>query len=104
MGLERWRPKYGCSIEGEARNEAWVRILGILILLCVPTNLRRVGEACGGFLGFDSQTERMEELEWARVLVKMNGNELSSSLEIGVEGETYALSLWSEISSSLRKK
>ena len=104
MGLERWSPKSGCSTEGEARNEAWVKILGIPISLWVPTILRRVGEVCGGFLGFESQTKRMKELEWARVLVKTNGDELSSSLEIGVEGETYALSLWWEISSSLRKK
>ena len=104
MGLERWSPKSGCSTEGEARNEAWVKILGIPISLWVPTILRRVGEACGGFLGFESQTKRMKELEWARVLIKTNGDELSSSLEIGVEGETYALSLWWEISSSLRKK
>ena len=104
MGLERWSPKVGCSTEGEARNEAWVRILGIPISLWVPTILRRVGEACGGFLGIDSQTERMEELEWARVLIKTNGDELPSTLEIGVEGEIYALSLWWEISPSLRKK
>ena len=88
MGLERWSPKSRCSTEGEARNEAWVRILGLPISLWVLTILRRVGEACGGFLGIDSQTERMEELEWARILVKTSGEELSGSLEIGVEEET----------------
>ena len=104
MGLERWSPKSRCSTEGEARNEAWVRILGLPISLWVLTILRRVGEACGGFLGIDSQTERMEELEWARILVKTSGKELPGSLEIGVEEENYALSLWWEISPSLRKK
>ena len=63
MGLEQWSPKSGCSTEVEARNEAWVRILGLLISLWVSTILRRVGEACGGFLGIDSQTKRTEELE-----------------------------------------
>ena len=53
MGLERWSPKSGCSTEREARKEAWVRILGLPILLWVPSILRRVGEACGGFLGVD---------------------------------------------------
>ena len=70
----------------------------------MPSILRRVGEACGGFLGIDSLTERKEELEWARVLIKLNGEDLPSTLEIGVEGEVYALSLWWEISPSLRKK
>ena len=104
MGLERWSPKFGCSTEGEARNEAWVRILGLLISLWVPTILRRVGEACVGFLGIDPQTERMEELKWARILVKTSGEDLPSSLEIGVREGNYSMSLWWEISPSLRKK
>ena len=104
LGLEMWSPKFGCSSEGEARKEAWVRILGLPISLWVPSILRRVGEVCGGFLGIDSLTERKEELEWARVLIKSNGEDLSSTLEIGVEGEIYALSLWWEVSPSLRKK
>ena len=44
------------------------------------------------------------ELEWARGRIKLNGEDLPSTLEIGVEGEVYALSLWWEIPSSLRKK
>ena len=75
MGLERWSPKSGCSTEREARNEAWVRILDLPISLWVPSILRRVGEACGGFLGVDPQMERMEELEWARILVKKSGDD-----------------------------
>ena len=94
LGLEMWSSKFGCSSEGEDRKEAWVRILGLPISLWVPSILRRVGEACGGFLGIDSLTERKEELEWARVLIKLNGVDLPSTLEIGVEGEVYALSLW----------
>ena len=56
LGLEMWSPKFGCSSEGEARKEAWVRILSLPISLWVPSILRRVGEACGGFLGIDSLT------------------------------------------------
>ena len=104
LGLEMWRPKFGCSSKGEARKEALVRILGLPLSLWVQSILRRVGEACGRFLGIDSLTERKEELEWAKVLIKSNGEDLPSTLEIGVEGEVYALSLWWGISSSLRKK
>ena len=104
IGLERWSPKFGCSTEREARNKAWVRILGLPISLWVPTILKRVGEVCGGFLGIDPLTERKEDLEWARILIKLNGEVLPSSMEIGVEGEVHALSLWWEIPSALRKK
>ncbi|RVW16130.1 hypothetical protein CK203_074329 [Vitis vinifera] len=86
------------------RKEAWVRILGLPISLWVPSVLRRVGEECGEFLGIDPLTERKEELEWARVQVKMNGGALPSSLEIGVEGEIYVVSLWWEIPPAIRKE
>ncbi|RVW37008.1 hypothetical protein CK203_102374 [Vitis vinifera] len=64
MGLERWDPKSGCLEEGETRKEAWVRILGLPMSLWVPSVLRRVGDACGGFLDVDPQTESLEELQW----------------------------------------
>ena len=93
MGLECWNPRFGCLEEGELRNEAWVRILGLPISLWVPSILRRVGEVCGGFVAIDPQTERMEELQWAQILVKSYSEDLPSSLEIGVEKSTYYLSL-----------
>ena len=45
----------------------------------------------------------MEDLQWARILVKSNGDDLPCSLEIGVEEETYNLSLWWEVLLSLRQ-
>ena len=104
LGLELWSPSFGCFAENGYRKEAWVRILGLPISLWVPSVLRRVGEECGGFLGIDPLTERKEELEWARVQVKMNGGALPSSLEIGVEGEIYVVSLWWEIPPAIRKE
>ena len=104
LGLELWSPSFGCFAENGYRKEAWVRILGLPISLWVSSVLRRVGEECGGFLGIDPLTERKEELEWARVQVKMNGGALPSSLEIGVEGEIYVVSLSWEIPPAIRKE
>ncbi|RVX19807.1 hypothetical protein CK203_004986 [Vitis vinifera] len=64
--------------------------------------LRKVGEKCGGFLAIDSQTERLEELQWARILVKISGEELPSMLELGVEGMYYSLTLWWEVRPVMR--
>ena len=104
LGLEMWSPSFGCCAEEEDRNGAWVRILGLPISLWVPSVLRRVGEECGGFLGIDPLTEKKEELEWARIQVKMIGGALPSSVEIGVEGEIYVVSLWWEIPPAIWKK
>ena len=87
---------------GETRKEVWVRILGLPISLWVPSVLRRVGDACGGFLDVDSQTESMEELQWARILVRSDGENVPDILEIGIEETTYFLSLWWEMMPSIR--
>ena len=59
-----------------------------------PTVLRRVGDECGGFIDIDSQTEKLEELQWARILVKTDGGAKPSTLEIGIEEEAVTLALW----------
>ncbi|RVW33156.1 hypothetical protein CK203_094838 [Vitis vinifera] len=46
----------------------------------------------------------MEDLQWARILVKSNGEDLPYSLEIGVEEATYILTLWWEVLPSLRQE
>ena len=78
--------------------------MGLPILLWVPSILRRVGDECGGFVAMDPSTEKMENLRWARILVKTKGGELPSSLEIGVEGISYNLPLWWEVLLSIRQK
>ena len=51
-------------MEGEKKSEAWVRIVGLPISLWDWAILRKAGEKCGGFLAIDSQTEKLEELQW----------------------------------------
>ena len=66
--------------------------------------LKRVGEECDGFIAVDEQTKTMGELQWARILVKSRGEVRPSVLEIKVEEEVYALSLWWECRLVLRRK
>ena len=67
--------------------------MGLPVSLWDRDTLRKVGEKCGGFLAIDSQTKRLEELQWARILVKLTGEEIPSMIEIGVEGVCYTLIL-----------
>ena len=60
--LEKWSPRSGCLMEEEKEREAWVRIVGLPISLWNRDILSKVGEVCGGFLGIDVKTKRMEEL------------------------------------------
>ncbi|RVW20884.1 hypothetical protein CK203_109254 [Vitis vinifera] len=65
--MEPWD---GCREEKEESEEIWVRIFGLPVLLWNPTVLRRVGEECGGFIDIDSKTKKLEELQWARILIR----------------------------------
>ena len=102
LRVEKWSPDTGCVMEGEARSEAWVRIVGLPVSLWDWDIMRSVGEECGGFLTVDTQTEKLEELQWARILVKVNGDELPNAVEIWVDERCYVLTLWWEIRLLLR--
>ena len=104
VGLEHWNPRSGCWVEADVGNEVWVRIVGLPISLWSPMILKRVGDKCGGFITVDEQTKTMGELQWARILVKSRGEVKPSVLEIEVEEEVYALSLWWECRPVLRRK
>ena len=70
-----------------------MRIVGLPVSLWDQAILRRVGEECGGFLAVDTQMEKLEELQWVRILVKLNGEELPNVVEIWVEEVCYSLIL-----------
>ena len=62
-----------------------------------------MGDECGGFVAMDSQTETMEDLEWACILVKTRNEVLQSRLDIVVEEACYSLFLWWEVRLEMRK-
>ncbi|KAL6326002.1 hypothetical protein AAG906_038494 [Vitis piasezkii] len=84
-------------LEKERSSEAWVRVVGLPVSLWERDILRRIGEACGGFLAVDYQTEKMEELQWARLLVKRNGETLPNAVEVWIEESCYSVTLWWEV-------
>ena len=96
LHLEKWRSETRYLREGENKSEAWVRVIGLPVSLWERDILRRIGEECRGFLAVDSQTKKMEELQWARLLVKRNGEEFPNVVEVWVEELCYSLTLWWE--------
>ncbi|RVW53777.1 Transposon TX1 uncharacterized 149 kDa protein [Vitis vinifera] len=96
------RGKILLEFEGEKRSEAWVRIVGLPVSLWERDILRRIGDACGGFLAIDSQTETLEDLQWARILVKLNDEKPPNVVEVWAEDVCYEITLWWEIKPVLR--
>ncbi|WJZ92996.1 hypothetical protein VitviT2T_011962 [Vitis vinifera] len=102
LRLEKWRPELGCLMDGEKRSKAWVCIVGLPVSLWDRAILRRIWEECGGFLAVDSETEKLEDLQWARILVKLNGEKPPNVVEVWAEDLCYEVTLWWEIRPILR--
>ncbi|RVX05984.1 hypothetical protein CK203_018664 [Vitis vinifera] len=80
--LERWDPRVGCSQSREQVKEVWVRVMGLPLHLLNREVFKKIGDSCGGFIAVDESTGALKELQWARILVKvegMGGAKLSAS-------------------------
>ena len=94
--LERWHPEVGCFRNGAFANEAWVRVVALPLHLWNHEVFKLIGDGCGGFIAVDNKTDSMAELQWARLLVKMMGRDLPTSVQI-VDGlGCFSVQLWWE--------
>ena len=66
-------------------------------------DFEKSGERVWGFCCNRSSDGDVEELQWARILVKTKGDIMPSVLEIEVEEVVYYLTLWWELRPVLRK-
>ena len=78
--LEKWNPEVGCFQKEFHANEAWVRVLGLPLHLWSRKVFKKIGDGCGVFITKDEDTTCMAELQWARILVKLDGRSLPSSV------------------------
>ena len=62
--------------------------------------MEKIGDACGGFLAVDEDTDKLGKLGWARILVKLKKSEPPNTIEVLVGGTRFRMQLWWELSSS----
>ena len=56
-----------------------------------------IGDGCGGLIKVDEKTVYMANLQWARLLVRVEGRDFPSSVQL-VEGSgCYSMQLWWEV-------
>ena len=68
--FDRWNLEVGCLCKDSIANEAWVRVVGLLLHLWSLEVFKRIGDGCGGFVAVDEDTGSLSELQWARIPVK----------------------------------
>ena len=87
----------GCSQSCEHLKEVWVRVMGLPLHLWSREVFKKIGDCCGGFVAVDESTVALKELQWARLLVKSEGTEWSSSLQVVIDTTCFAIQLWWEV-------
>ena len=88
----------GCSSRGNSEEKAWVRVVGLPVHLWSRKVMEKIGDACGGFLAVDEDTDKLDELGWARILVKLKKSEPPNIVEVAVGGARLRMQLWWELS------
>ena len=96
LQLEWWSPKSGCIRRKGSVQEAWIRVVG-LFHLWTPEILKKLGDACGGFVALDKVTEMKMEVKWARMLIKSAGKSRPSAVNILEGPRSFELQIWWEI-------
>ena len=94
--LEKWNPKMGCFRKDCHASEAWVRVLGLPLHLWSREVFKKIGDGCGVFITEDEDTASMAELQWAKILVKLDIRSLPSSAQVVVGSGCFSVLLWWE--------
>ena len=97
LQLERWNPYSGCIRRKGSAQEEWVRVVGLPLHLWKTEVLKKIGDACGGFLAIDKITELRREMKWARILVKTTGSPRPSTINILEGSRSFELQIWWEV-------
>ena len=68
-----------------------MRVVGLPVHLWSRKIMKKIGDACDGFLAIDEDTDMLAELGWARVLVKLGKSEPSNTIEVTVGGTRFRM-------------
>ena len=98
--LRTWGEDMGCSSQGNSEEKAWVRVVGLPVHLWSRKIMEKIGDACGGFLTVDEDTDKLGELGWARILAKLKKSKPPNTVEVSVGGTRFQMQLWWELSPS----
>ena len=97
LQLEWWRPESGCIRHKGAVQEAWIRVVRLPLHLWTPEILKKIGDACGGFLALEKVTALRTKVMWARMSIKLIGKSRPSAVDILKGSRSFELQIWWEI-------
>ena len=69
------------------------------MIMCV----KKIGDGCGTYIETDEETLAPAILHWARILVRLEGKEFPSSIQIFLRDWSFKVKLWCEIPPTVPK-
>ena len=96
IDLRRWKFDEGCSPISKTP-QVWVRLFGLPVFVWEEKNLKKLGDACRGFIAVDNCTRAFSELHWAYLPVRADGKKFLQVLIIKMEGKSWKIRLWWEL-------
>ena len=93
----RWKPEIGCVVKKGSYKEAWVRVLGLPLHLWSREFIKKIGDCCRKFVPVDEDLTDLNQLRWARILVKLDGRAFPASLQVVIGSPSFSIQLWCEI-------
>ena len=102
LHLRRWSSDLGCMGCGDTEEEVWVKVVGLLVHLWNRKVLKRIRDACRGFVAFDEDTTFLTELFRAKILVRIGESALPKMVEVVVGDCQFSIQLWRELPHYLR--
>ena len=99
LQLDWWSPYIDCVKRKELVKEAWLRVVRLPLHLWTPMILKMIGDSCRGFLALDKDTTLKTKILWARVLVRLEGKERPSMVNILAGMQSFGLQGWWELPS-----
>ena len=97
LHLKWWNLEACCVKQKDWVKEVWLRAVGLPLYLQTPKILRMIGDNCGGFIAIDKEIALRMKLLWARILVRWEGKEKSSTINILTGSRSFELQVWWEI-------
>ena len=84
LSLQRWSLKMVCSRSVLHAKEVWVRLVRLPLHLWEMTLFKYLGDCCESFVAVDEDIVSRHNLQWTRILVRLDGKKVLGSLQVVV--------------------
>lgn len=100
--LDWWSPTRGAFHESTRFDWVWIRALGLPLNLWNKDVVKKIGDACGGWLENEEETNIKNHLRWVRICVWGPKKNIPTKVELSNGKLIFSLPIWCEASATFK--